>query len=1277
MRGKKVLRAIAAAVCICMGTTTVVSALGPAEVKAADDTQWEEIQSIISDYYGEWNDTTYPGQISQYTPDTALLGNGDIGVNSGGNANEKTFYVSKGDFWEYFGTQKALGGYSISQKVEEDETNPNLAPRYSEVTVSSADTWGLTSMNPENAVSGEVNDPTGWGWCSKTQANINKQWFQVQFDEPITVKQYILTSDGGLRPSEAWGNLRDFKLQYSDDGETWENADVVTGNTLGVYSKVLEEAVTAKFFRVYVDDPVQPEFYEAYPNDARAKIVQLEFYQYEKEDSEKEESANLAQNKPVKVSSSLDDGTSTAPLLVDGVYDTKWCSQAGAPQWAIIDLEETRSIGYYRLIHAGVIGETVHNTVDYQLQYLDPEEEVDWDTIETAQHNWKDMDVLTGNTDTTTSKTFEEPINARYIRLLVTNPSTEDTYARVHELELYENTPPQFYEEQDILNAKVLTEMPFGQDVISMETYTADGENFVITELTSKADESMELQAELWVKSDDGNRPAEARVNENGTVSAARSTYNSNPSDEESYTSKAAMSMKILGAETTADATDDAGTLTFTIEPDETVYLITAVGGGGKTYDNGGELQTEDPYVEAENLLAKVDSESDIMNLKKIHSEWWKDYWSASYISFDKSDTELNTMMKYYYGAQYILGSTAREDELAPGIMGIWCNTDSPMWNNHYQLNYNFNAPFYGAGSSNRPELELPLFEQILAYQEKGRANSESVDELLKLSNTGGGNNDYVPKLIEEGRIDPEHGIEGGLLYPVCIIPWGGDIYPGLYHNTTNVAAYSAFPGVDYYWYTMDDEYLQQGLYQYLKECAVFYETWLEKDEDGTYIAYGGVTENLWGYNTAGELSTIYTLFDTLIDFSEILDVDADKRELWIDIRDNLAPQPTGTYNGKEVYTLAEAQWNGSEYVPVANPVPADGNMVPLESMSQSERIGYFSTPEELQIARNTIEVFGSPVWRQANNFPRVFEMAVRARYDIDEIVTNLVNVINLDMQPNLRIKDAYHGIEKSGATEAINNMMMLTHKKITKLFPNWYEDKDAKFVNLRAKGAFLVSAEYDGTAQEAKNVSITSEAGKTMTLVSPWAEGAVVKDSAGEIVKTVEGTVENWPDEKTITFDTKVGETYTVEKKENINLDYTDLDKMIKKAENLSEEDYTPESYQEMQDALQAAKDIRVTAVTQEEIDNAEKVLEEAINNLQPRKDTGGSDVDNSGDNNNNDQGSDNGTVGGSGNDKKDESENQTVQTGDTTPIVLPVLGITASLALLVAVGWRMRKRK
>lgn len=64
MNKKKALTKTAAAVmACCMLGSTVFSGAGMGVVRAEGegDSEWNEIQSIVSRYYGEWNDTTYPG----------------------------------------------------------------------------------------------------------------------------------------------------------------------------------------------------------------------------------------------------------------------------------------------------------------------------------------------------------------------------------------------------------------------------------------------------------------------------------------------------------------------------------------------------------------------------------------------------------------------------------------------------------------------------------------------------------------------------------------------------------------------------------------------------------------------------------------------------------------------------------------------------------------------------------------------------------------------------------------------------------------------------------------------------------------------------------------------------------------------------------------------------------------------------------------------------------------------------------------------------------------
>ncbi len=1020
MKKRKVAKKLTAsfmAVCMSLGGLSAVSA---ANVQAAEqpDTDWKQIQDVVGRYYGEWTDTFYSGAVTDGMPNTALLGNGDVGITSAGDEFSKTFYVSKSDFWTY-GTGNysdpcppiLIGGITIGeQKVDEgSETDTNLAPKYKSVTASSYH----DNFTPNQAVNGKMQEsPSGYGWVSKRPqdpeeggvAGVQDFWLQLEFEEAITIARYVVKNDGAVRAEGRENNTKAFELQVSDTGEdgTWTTVHSVKENTEDVCDYNLETPVTAKFVRLYITEGTQGQTPDAQSN-PRARIGQLELYAEPKDPSE------------------------------------------------------------------------------------------------------------------------EPPVE---------EPDTE------------------FYEKQDILNAEIQTQQELADVPTSMKTWLSSDKNIMVTELTSNGEEDALFQVDTWASDNEKNKKPITAQNDDTSVTVTRSTENKAPNDEKSHVSQAALSTKIIGADdvvTFSDNENGEGNLKFTLKAGETVYIVTSIGGGGRTYHNDGSLWegAAEPVSEAQKLLAEVNDENAVSDLNEARKEWWKDYWSTSYIDFgtvdetedgtvDETAEKLDKVQKYYYGAQYLLGSASKDGELAPGLYGIWHTTDNARWSSDYHMNYNFIATFYGAYSSNRSDVALTAVDALLSYVEEGQRRATSTEELKRI------NADFVNHKVDKGDIDPVNGIEGAILFPVGIAPWGMTT-DNVYLNEALDAAYNSYVMTQYYDYTMDKDFLTANdyeVYNYFKQAVAFYEAWLEKEdsdnnEDGyEYVLYAGYNEGSWAKNPAVELAALKNTLKHLIEFSEDLGLDEDKREDWIDIYEHLGSQPTTEVNGKTVLALGEQQLINGEWVDLPSPIPGDGNAIPLDAVVPGNVYNYFSSPEDLQIVRDTISVFSDRgAWSQINNFPRLFQEAVKSRYDIDTVITKLTDVIDSQMAPNLRINDNTHGIEKVGATEAINSMMLISEDGITKIFPNWYADKDAKFANLRARGAFTVSAEYDGAAQEAKNVTITSEAGEDMTLVVPWADGATVRDSEGKVVKTEAGTVPNYPDEKTITFATTAGETYTVEK--------------------------------------------------------------------------------------------------------------------------------------------------
>jgi hypothetical protein len=140
---------------------------------------------------------------------------------------------------------------------------------------------------------------------------------------------------------------------------------------------------------------------------------------------------------------------------------------------------------------------------------------------------------------------------------------------------------------------------------------------------------------------------------------------------------------------------------------------------------------------------------------------------------------------------------------------------------------------------------------------------------------------------------------------------------------------------------------------------------------------------------------------------------------------------------------------------------------------------------------------------------------------DPDIIVGSLKSLIST-AKPNFLIVDGHHMAEKTAAIEAINTMMLRSIDSCLYLFPNWIA-KAASFTRLRTKGAFLVSADYDGS--KVTNLKIVSDKGTLCKIKNPWAgTSMIVMETLDGLTAPVECTIEN----DIYSFPTKAGASYT-----------------------------------------------------------------------------------------------------------------------------------------------------
>lgn len=78
-----------------------------------------------------------------------------------------------------------------------------------------------------------------------------------------------------------------------------------------------------------------------------------------------------------------------------------------------------------------------------------------------------------------------------------------------------------------------------------------------------------------------------------------------------------------------------------------------------------------------------------------------------------------------------------------------------------------------------------------------------------------------------------------------------------------------------------------------------------------------------------------------------------------------------------------------------------------------------------------------------------------------------------------------------------INECLMQSYDGTIRLFPNWPPEKNAEFHNLRAAGAFLVSAALE--KGKVTGVKIYSEAGSRLKILLPWKKGGTITNHNGK----------------------------------------------------------------------------------------------------------------------------------------------------------------------------------
>jgi alpha-L-fucosidase 2 len=481
----------------------------------------------------------------------------------------------------------------------------------------------------------------------------------------------------------------------------------------------------------------------------------------------------------------------------------------------------------------------------------------------------------------------------------------------------------------------------------------------------------------------------------------------------------------------------------------------------------------------------------------------WREFWSRSAVELKDKELE-----RIWYLNQYFLACCLRTDCTAPGLFANWSSGDlGTSWHGDYHLDYNCQQVFWGVFSSNHPEQHLPYVDLC--------------DDLLEM----------CEKFTQEKFQLP------GACFPLTAVPVPSQsvfIASPPYAYQISNTPWTVQSLWWHYLYTQDEVYLDRA-YPILRAAARFLAGYAKKEPDGRYHFNPTASPENWGCTVDFRLNKdcildlvlAQFLLDAVIEASTLLKTDEQERARWTEIRNSLADYPKAKNAEGEVWLdVRDAP------VEVVYNVP-----VTLGPVFPGEQVGIGRAPDQLEVARRTARSV-----RLEGGNDLVYQPLIRARLGVLDLDWYKREVLYCTL-PNGVANDRVRQIggryddstdfdfmmrmgfwtENFSLPAVLNECMVQSYTGTIYLFPNTNKLGPASFQNLRAAGAFLVSATHDG--KSVTDLFLISEKGKTARMASPWGSRGlkVTQISNG---RAVAATAENgiW------TFQTAANERYHIE---------------------------------------------------------------------------------------------------------------------------------------------------
>lgn len=524
------------------------------------------------------------------------------------------------------------------------------------------------------------------------------------------------------------------------------------------------------------------------------------------------------------------------------------------------------------------------------------------------------------------------------------------------------------------------------------------------------------------------------------------------------------------------------------------------------------------PERAAQKLLDETE-QIGIDSLRKKKDEWYKNFWSNSFVKLGNDYLE-----NIYYLRRYLMAAGSQGEFPVAFNGGLWrWNRDVMNWVTPHH--WNTQQQYWGLGAQNDCQLMLPYlttYYNMIPYGEALAKEKGALKDALLISEA----HCFTGEQTSKERVDMK--------------------------NDYTPASQIASLFWDYYAFTGDKVFLRNKAYLFMKESANFYLQKLQWDAaKKEFYLNSSLYESAsidYAKNTISDRNCIEQLFSNCIKAATILKVDKAKIKKWNYVLKHLWSR---TYQPFEQYgeTIAPVQeyYTSERYTPwiwaCGGSIAFPANLIGIDNKDTREGKAVMNLVRARKDANAHYPLpeiaarmgMGNEALQYILNGINIHQMYPQGlMHNVTGYPNNLYNLNSIhDMLGHtytIRSQSFFQcGMEAmSNYATAVNEMMLQSNEDKIRVFPAIPTAWDSVRIafTLLARGSFLVSAERDSNACVTQ-VGIKSLKGNICRIQNPWKGKTPVIRKAGESKQKI--TYQIKPD-GSISFPTKANEEYIIQ---------------------------------------------------------------------------------------------------------------------------------------------------